>query len=97
MARSATPFSWWTWGGHVVSTVVDALVSEHLDALVSEHLPELTREELARVVALDFADDLDRAVSFRGGHIDLRLAKNSSAFSFASDLCFSSLRSVYLE
>ena len=30
-----------------------------VNALVSEHLPELAREELARVVALDVADDLD--------------------------------------
>ena len=33
-----------------------------VDALVSEHLPELAREELTRVVVLDVADYIDRAV-----------------------------------
>ena len=61
-----------------------------MDALVSEHLPELAREEPARVVALDIADEIltGRGPSVFEAAIDLRLAKNSSAFSFASDLCF---------
>ena len=65
-----------------------------------EHLPELAREELARVVALDVADDFDGAVGPRGLHIaciDLRLAKNSSALASAYDFFFSSLTNLNLE